>query len=283
MRLSAATGAAAVSLASLGSLQAQAFLLVKCGQTVGTASVDPIVNHNDPMPSMHEHQFFGNNSWLGQGNSANYADLLAGATNCREAADTAGYWTPTLRYKDGREIKARAFSAYYRGYTGKGNTGPGVPYPADVRLVGTRFNWTCGQKNSQGPVGYIPDCSKAGGGAGDTLTAHIDFPSCWDGTQPSHSPNEMGDTRDNAHWAYVNGSTCPAGFPIKTTELRETIQFYYTGKGDDVDVSSDAMAGTTGGRSLHGDFWNAWQQSNFSTLIQKCVNTYTGGNALCEK
>ena len=55
------------------------------------------------------------------------------------------------------------------------------------------------------------------------MTAHIDFPSCWDGVKPSHTAAQNGDTRDNAHYAYAVAKKCPAGFPIGVAELRETI------------------------------------------------------------
>ena len=93
--------------------EASALGKVKCdvsGQpAVAVGSYDPIVNHNSPGPSMHEHQFFGNIAWhsLANPNAANYADLVGKATNCRNvlglsySADSAGYWTPTLRYVSG--------------------------------------------------------------------------------------------------------------------------------------------------------------------------------------
>ena len=57
------------------------------------------------------------------------------------------------------------------------------------------------------------------------------------------------------------------------TELRETIQFAYTGNGADVALSSDEHAGTTDGRSLHGDFWNTWMQPEFERFVRECINS----------
>jgi hypothetical protein len=251
--------------------------------TVTVASYDPIVNHNGT-GSAHQHQLFGNIAWfsLPNPNAANYADLVGRANNCRKvlglssSADSAGYWTPTLRYISGpmagQLIPAQQFTAYYRAASGA-QFGPARAIPPDTRLIGTAYNWTCGQKSGRrsAPVQSIPDCSGLPGTPGRTLTAHIDFPSCWDGVMPSHPTSQNGDTRDNAHYAYRVGQSCPAGFPIGVTELRETVQFAYVGTGADVALSSDAAIGTSDGRSMHGDFWQTWAQQDFDTFVQTCV------------
>ena len=114
--------------------------------------------------------------------------------------------------------------------------------------------------------------------------------SCWDSvnprTLPTHDPAYVGDTRDNAHFAYPVARKCPAGFAIQVTALRETVQFNYVGDGSDVALSSDLEKGMTGGRSLHGDFWQSWQlhpdgrTSTLQDYVTKCVNT-AGPNSLC--
>jgi hypothetical protein len=269
---------------------AQALAKVKCDTdgtpTVSVGNYDPIVNHNQAA-SMHEHQFFGNKAWLGltNPNAANYADLVGKANNCRKvlglsySADSAGYWIPTLRYKAGSPkagqlIPAQQFTAYYRSFDF--NTfGAGRAFPADTRLIGTKYNWSCGQFGGVAPQQTIPDCTGLSGKPGYTLTAHIDFPSCWNGVLPNHKPEDVGNTSDNANYAYTVRKVCPAGFPIKMTTLRETIQFPYVGNGTDVELSSDEHAGKTDGASLHADFWNTWMQKEFEQLILTCVTKKT--------
>ena len=282
-RLSAAAVAAALVLAGLvgSASSASAMLKVKCKQTTGTAAVDPIVHHNESNAMVHTHQFFGNNGWLAKGNFANYADLVSRGTNCREVADTAGYWTPTLRYTTGthQTIPVQAFTAYYRPFTGVGgpDSGPGLAFPADTRLVGTKYDWSCGQYMPVAPSTSVPSCLGADGSPGKTLTLHIDFPNCWDGVRPRHYTTTVGNTTDNAHYAYSTKKSgvvsCPTGFPYKMISLRESLQFKYIGAGTDVGLSSDPMAGTTDGRSAHGDFWNTWQQASFQNLVTACINT----------
>ena len=248
---------------------------IQCKQTTGTAAVDPIVYHNLKVGSGHVHQFFGNNAFLSLANpnAANYTDLVGKGTNCEDPADTAGYWTPTLHnMKTGAAVPVAAFTAYYRSWNSR-TTGEGVPYPADARLIATRMDWTCGQRERVKPSPSIPDCSMADGKSGSRLTAHIDFPSCWNGVLPRHWSTQVGNTNDNALFAYrLDSENCPPGFPVKTVELRMTIQFQYTGRGTDLMLSSDHMANTTDGRSLHADFWNTWVQTGFQTMVRNCIN-----------
>lgn len=258
---------------------ASALAKIKCKQTTGTAKVDPIRTHNMPVSNMqHLHEFFGNNHFLSLSNpnAANYSDLVGQGTNCVNPADTAGYWVPALSYKStGALVPVQAFTAYYRSWDFKDH-GVGEAFPIDTRLVASKHDWTCGDKEPQAPVQTVPDCSGTSGKPGHTLTAHIAFPQCWDGVLPNHSPSDIGATDDNKHYAYREGQTCPAGFPHKMIDLRETLQFQYTGAGNDVELSSDAMAGTTDGASLHADFWNAWDASGLQSMVRNCIND--GGN-----
>jgi hypothetical protein len=250
---------------------------IKCKQLVGYAQVDPIMQHNEAK-SMHLHQFFGNSDLLSlkSPEAATAEDLVGKGTDCRNAADTASYWTPVLRdTTSGKTIPTQAFTAYYRSWDFQKH-GEGEAFPPDTRLVATKHSWTCGNKENQEPVQSVPDCRGASGKPGHTLTAHIDFPSCWDGVVPNHAPNAVGETRDNEHYAYRQGKACPTGFPHKMVSLRETLQFQYTGDGTDVELSSDPMNGTTDGASLHADFWNTWEQKGLESMMNNCV--HQGGN-----
>lgn len=291
-----AVGAVALLLGMLfAAPSAQALGKVKCDKTtqpaVAIGQYDPIVNHNGT-GAPHEHQFYGNIAWhsLANPDTANYADLVGKAHNCRVAADSAGYWTPTLRYisgpKAGQLVPAQQFTAYYRAFNGA-TTGPGMAFPPDTRLIATdnfgpgAHGWSCGQNSNTGATQGIPDCSAYSGKPGYTLSAHITFPSCWDGVLPNHKSTDVGNTSDNAHYAYPVKGACPAGFPNKMVQLRETIQFAYAGPGatgDNVALSSDEMAGTTDGQSMHGDFWNAWVQSGFESFVKSCVTTQGPGS-----
>jgi hypothetical protein len=254
---------------------------IRCKQTTGAAAIDPIVHHNQPKAMVHVHQFFGNNAWLSKRNFANYSDLVGKKTNCENHADTAGYWVPQLTRLSGEPVRVEAFTAYYRPFTGVGGPdfGPGEVIPADTRLIATHHDWSCGQFSRVGPQPSIPSCLGQSGRHGHTLTAHVTFPNCWDGERPHHPSSVAGNTSDNAHWRYkirVKGTgeyRCPAGFGHHMIELRETIQYAYTGNGRDLKLSSDRMAKTSDGRSLHGDFWNTWKMAGLRSMVKNCVNS----------
>ena len=286
----------------VGADVAHATAKIKCDVGTGKVDVatfvgqiDPVVNHNQTM-SMHQHDFFASKGWQAQfGGYANYADVRSSATICREKGDTAGYWAPSLVYtsgpKAGQRVPVRQFTAYYRGFAGQSTNAGSQAFPPDTRLVAQQnsksfglVGWTCGQKSAVTGSGLwaIPDCTASSGKAGDTLTAHINFPSCWDGVLPNHSASDVGDTRDNAHYTYPTSKTaCPAAFPVEVVQLRETIQYHYTGDGTDVALASDSMMGTTDGQSMHADFWNTWDQATLEAMVAKCIQGKTSTFGSC--
>src|SRR5262245_56418196 len=193
---------------------------VHCKDPTAIVTFDPIVYHR-LYGLGHQHQFFANATLprLPNPPAAGYLDLVGQATNCDNPNDTAAYWTPTLLDGAGRVVPTQAFIAYYRSWDMR-DAGDGAAPPPDTRLISpmttdvSQNNWTCGQFEREQPTSYIPDCTGASGKPGHTLTAHVTFPSCWDGVRPSHSAYDVGDTRDNAHWAYRSRRTgCPPDFP----------------------------------------------------------------------
>lgn len=259
---------------------AEGLLKVQCKPSVGLAQVDPIVAHNVPQSS-HVHNFFGNSTLLtlAKPESATFDDLVGKATKCANTGDTAAYWVPALLI-NGKATPADRFIAYYRSFDHK-TTGAAEPFPSDMRLVTDRYNWTCGQGSTMSnPVQTIPDCSKSS--RTTWLTMHVDFPSCWDGQMNDHTVT--GNTADFApsgvsnHLAfYVKGSpsTCPAGFPVKLPELRETVSWgngspsFWTGK--TTRLTSDAV-GAPAGSSTHADFFNAWVPAELQARVTSCIN-----------
>jgi hypothetical protein len=195
-------------------------------------------------------------------------------------------------------VDAKRILAYYRSFDHK-TTGVAEPIPADLRVVAgsatqpanvpldkTRINWTCDERSSRtGPYASI-DEANCGAATGTVyLTAHIDFPTCWDG---QYSPRGSGDTRDNVHLTYAVGkpAKCPAGFDHKLAELRETVKWgngtaavWRTGS---VALESDIDAREAGnpvasGQTMHADFWNTWVQTGgvhggMVGMVTSCIN-----------
>ena len=285
-----------------------------------SGAFDPIVYHNvesnDPSEAQpHQHDFFGSR-WVnvtGDINSGTYAQVraysgtgTAATSSCRLSTDTAVYWAPALVYKSGpkagQRVKVQQFTAYYRGFAGQTTHAGTQALPAGARLVAQDMagyglsGWTCGQNSTvTGGQNTIPDCTGQDGTPGNTLTAHVNFPSCWNGVKPNHpgdpgntNPNsEYGDTRDNNYgvagqytsndFIYpTNKTACPASHPIEVTQLRETIQYDYVGNGTDVELASDH--GVTPGSTMHVDFWNTWNQAAFDDMVQRCIQTSAEAN-----
>lgn len=279
--------AVAALLIGVGVGPAQAMAKVKCGKTqavVGVATVDPIVHHGEPVGGGHQHQFFGSGGFLlmDNPNDATLDDFLGASTLCDNPGDTAGYWSPTLTdVTTGQVVGVNQFTAYYRAASGA-NQGAAQPIPQGTRLVAHVYNWTCGQKAGarSAPIDHIPDCRGLSGKPGLTLTSHIVFPSCMEpGFVPNHPADEVGDTQDSAHFAYPVKKKCPAGFETPVTQLKETVQYAYTGDPANLVLSSDEHDGVTGGRSLHGDFFQAWDDTAFQSMLSTCVTSAKAGKS----
>ena len=235
------TSLLALSLAALAAAAmaavapANAMGKIRCDRTniaaVALGSYDPIVNHNGT-GSAHEHQFFGNIAWhsLPNPNMANYADLVEGTTTAAVCSvwptrPTGGLLgsDPAIQGRDAARRAAHPGQAVHGllPRLHRADLRPRHGFSADTRLVATddlgtgAHGWNCGefsrQARREGTVNHIPDCSGERGGAGYTLTAHITFPSCWDGALPNHPASAVGDTSDTAHYRYpaAEGSALP--------------------------------------------------------------------------
>jgi hypothetical protein len=269
---------------------------------------DPIKYHNEQAP--HDHMFVGSTQVCVTGAGGTYADLAGKGTTLANPDDTAAYWIPTLVFTDGPRSQTvigtpafKGYFAYYRCWN-HANTCPGSDtrtIPPDTRLITgsptgasptTIANWMCDVRSSRpGPYPTIR-AAKCGAATGVVyLTLHLDFPTCWDGVLPDHLADDVGDTSDNAHYAFpirkgtispTSGGTCPAGFPIHVTELRETFKWgdgtaaYW--RDTHPALSSDLMQRADGnavvsGTTAHGDFWNTWEQDGFDSMVRNCLLT----------
>lgn len=221
---------------------------------------DPIVFPGHPGWS-HHHTFFGNRSTDAYSTPAS---LRAGKTNCRDKADRAAYWVPTL-YLDGQPVKPASIGVYHKMKT----VDVVHPFPAGLRIVagdaGARrpqdidvVHWTCW--NSRGPSRTVPTCpSKPPGRDGrlSYLTLHVNFPDCWDGKRVD-SPDHR------SHMAYSNYGACPRSHPVQVPGLQYVIAYPILG-GPGVTLAS-------GGRfSGHGDFMNGWDQKALARLVASCA------------
>lgn len=244
---------------------AQATGKVKCSDAVDVAAVNPIEHHNQPNGEDALYSFFGNENAANA--SVNYDDLAGRATSCNLEGDSAVYLVSTVLTKRGGVVTSHQSIFYYRPASGVG--GPAfddvTPFPPDTRLAATGHNWTCGQKSGDlsEPSQDIPDCSGLPMKPGLTLTLHMDFPSCYDGTPIRHKDSEVGDTTDNEHFTDPVRHDCPSDFPIEVPALRMAIQY---------DWVDDPRGLATDGTDIEGFFWNTWVQPDLGAFVQDCID-----------
>ena len=212
----------------------------------------------------HRHHFLGNTT-------TDYAtttrSLKNGETNCDRPQDKSAYWAPAV-YLDGVEVPFEATHVYYR----NGNVTDKhlmVPFPRGLRMIagttaypepppGVRTaEWAC-----HGSANVVSDdiprtC------ASQKLIGTITFPSCWDGERLT--------TTDQSHMTYPwqntdQPRTCPSTHPVVLPELTEWFRW---------DLETTDMRRVTlasgDGDTLHGDFWNAWNQKALSRLVTQCL------------
>jgi hypothetical protein len=156
---------------------------------------DPSVYPGKPGAS-HDHTFVGARTTNAH---STYASLRSGRTSCRNTADTAAYWIPTL-YQGTTPIFPTAATIYYRRLT----FAKVRPFPSNLRMIAgdqkattpQEFRivfWNCGGGDAGSPTSTVPTCANVPGAA---LRLHVRFPSCWDGRQL--------DSRDHkSHMAYA--------------------------------------------------------------------------------
>jgi hypothetical protein len=219
------------------------------------AKDDPIVHPGEPGAS-HEHEFFGNTTT--DANST-YASLRAGDTTCRIAADTAAYWVPTL-YADGQRIAPLKVNAYYlRGV----RAGRLVPFPAGLKVIAGDSHATTAQSRAVtgwrcSGIQLVLTTEPAACPAGSHNVLVIRFPDCWNG-------KDLDSADHQSHMAYRVRGACPAGFPVQVPRLALNVH-YQLSSVTNLTLSSGSL------RSVHADFFNAWNQTALARLVRANLN-----------
>lgn len=222
-----------------------------------SAPDDPIIFPNQPGAS-HQHDFISNNNT----NAASTATTLkAGKTNCFNTKDTAAYWAPTV-YKGTTPVHPIGVTVYYL----TAQSGKITPYPPGFKEVAgnskatsaaqaTHIFWGCSTTFPTEPV--APTCK-----SGEGLHVRVDFADCWNG-RDLDSPDHV------SHVAYSVNGVCPSGFPVGIPALSVLLK-YQTNDGKLIHLSS----GDGGTYTMHADFFNAWDQTELTNLVDKCLNKH---------
>jgi uncharacterized protein DUF1996 len=182
-------------------------------------------------------------------------------------SDTAAYWAPAL-YKSGRKQIPKDIDIYYRKSVTPLKSVR--PFPRGLRIVAGNMHakhpqstsvisWGCGDFDRDHPV----DCGSK------WVTAHVKFPDCWDG-------QHLDSVDHKRHMAYSHdrdqgdGRRCPASHPVPVPRLILRIE-WPVHDGRKVQLSSGLP------RTMHGDFFNTWNQDVLKHLVRRCFH----GNIDC--
>jgi len=193
------------------------------------------------------------------------------ATRCRvSSGDTASYWTPAV-LRNGVRVKPAGPRTRQQIYYDRSNLRPGTRVgviPADLRVkagvstartlgqnpeVGHEIYWGCSDNSTRGKPKVPPAHCRTG-----IISLHVGFPNCWDGV--------LTHVDDTAHLAYPKQGRCLAPFtrPLPRVILRWE---YRVGRNTGlITLSSGSLA------TVHGDFWNTWQQPALARLVNRCIN-----------
>jgi Domain of unknown function (DUF1996) len=228
---------------------------------------DPIVYPNQPGRA-HLHAFFGN----AEADAYSTAESLRehGTSTCRGGTlNRTAYWAPALLDASGRPVEPLEVDVYYKtGYRGV-RPADVQPLPEGLRMIAGDMHaterqehayWGC-KDNYIGEHATIQDCS-----ASDLVMMVVVFPQCWDG-------HNLDADDHKSHLAYPQGG-CPASHPVALPEI--TMKVYYPMPGGGTDgyrLASDMYdPALGGGRSVHADYFAAWDQDIMKAFVQNCDN-----------
>ena len=219
---------------------------------------DPIVFPDQPGQS-HSHDFFANDTTAA---NSTLGSLRAGTTSCRRSGDTAGYWVPTL-YLDGQPVTPVSVNAYYR--TGGKDVASIQAPPAGLKIVAGNAkaagpqdpritSFLCADTKTNSATS-VPTCPDAGA---HSLHMRVRFPDCWNGV-------DLDSADHKSHVAYSVRGACPEGYPVPIPQLTLNVRYPIAG-GAGVTLASGPFY------TAHADFFNAWDQTQLQSLVQKCIN-----------
>jgi hypothetical protein len=230
----------------------------KCGLT-NVAPDDPIVYPNQP-GATHLHDFFGNTTTNAY---STLTSLLRGGTRCDVSGDTSAYWAPALIAPNGTVVTPDRMTAYYF----SGDSGQTVSaFPSGLKMVAGA---AAGGSPNVKVEGYncgegVPSSTTPLNCGSNQLKAVVIFPSCWDGRHLDSSDHR-------SHMAYPSGRGCPRGYPVTVPKLIVHVRYPIT-NGVGYRLSSDPGFHMSNGTSMHADFFNSWNETTLTQLVQACLN-----------
>jgi len=230
--------------------------------------IDPIVSPG--RPSAHLHQIFGNTTTT---EDSTYETLRSAAASTCDGGplNLTPYWFPAMFDADGRVVVPQDMQIYYKGlgYAPGGLSGAQqsirniTTLPAGLRMISEQRTWRCENNTNSGT--RIPDTCN-----GSRLIGEVHFPSCWNGVDldsPDHKSHMAFPTRD----PNLGNLRCPASHPVHLVEITEIVSWAAASDISGWYLASDVPMGTTDGRSLHADWFGAWDPATLERWHQHCI------------
>jgi hypothetical protein len=245
-------------------------------------SDDPIKYPYPPgsQGAAHSHDFFGNkttqyNSTY-DGAATGSLSMIGQPTTCSRPEDTAGYWIPTVSWKDQKgtqtTLKANRAVFYYR--AGNKDYRTVQPFAPNLKVINDqRITWYCGTGDDKAGSATPPTQCSSG-----VLGLKIVFPDCvarnstTGGQQLDSADHESHMTRSKLQGDGTR--VCPSTHPIPVPTLTVNINFPMPTTLGTVALSSGDAS------SIHADFWNTWNQEAPLNLNPSDGRSYGGLNAL---
>jgi hypothetical protein len=259
---------------------------------------DPIVYPGQPGAS-HLHEFFGNTMTNAY---STYSSLRqTGQSTCNSPVNRSAYWIPAMMNGKGQVVRPDYIAIYYKAHpvdpamTGGVDfchlmaTGGCVPLPRGLRFV-FGYNMSTGSGgggyfNCQGPTatpGHYASIVEAAKNCpvGNQIGAVISAPDCWDGVN-FDSP----DHRSHVAYSSYRGQSypqCPSTHPYMIPTF--TLGAWYTvdstlntsgvwdGTMNSWHLSSDEIGNTLPGKTLHSDWFGAWDDTVKKMWEDNCNN-----------
>ncbi|MGW0032671.1 DUF1996 domain-containing protein [Streptomyces sp. NPDC003314] len=223
---------------------------------------DPIVVPGLPGAS-HMHSFFGNRST--DAFTTTQSLLAHTGTSCTPAEDLSAYWIPSL-YEGGRAVESDGVIVYY------GSRLPDptatVPFPQGFRMIagnaksqvptpaGSANQFFCageGGETGRSADGNWPVCAPKA-----KLVHQLLFPDCWDGKHLD-SPDHK------SHVAFAQNGKCGGDHPVAIPSVSFVIGYPTSGSSAGFSLSSGMAS------SIHGDFFNAWDNAALGQRVKNCI------------
>jgi hypothetical protein len=269
------------------------------------------LSKNDPLVypgqrgASHLHQFFGNTA---TDENSTYTSLrTTGGSTCTRSADVSpqrsAYWMPAMLDGAGNAVKPDWINTYYKQLPASSPdcattnqptvTGRCIGMPNGLRFIlgynmatssggptdtNSRDYWAMGfdcvvtdstgtsytgVKHSISEIVATGACP-----TGAWLRVFLTFPDCWDG-------KNLDSADHRSHMAFGAPVACPGDHPYKIPEVAVQAFFrtdanFAAGKWH---LSSDEMMpGTTPGKTLHMDYWEAWSPVVKNIWQTSCID-----------